>query len=513
MAKMPTAPARPAQGRDAPIAMDGEEFRRLGHQLVDEIAALLDGLPARPVTRGESPQQVRKLLGADRMPERGVPASELLPEATRLLIDHSLFNGHPRFWGYITASPAPIGILADLLASAINPNVGAAILSPVASEIEAQSLRWIADLIGYPRTGGVLVSGGNVANLVGFFAARQAKVGPSLRTDGLYGDDAKLVAYVSTEVHTWIDKAAELSGLGNKQVRRIPVDADLRMDVAALETQIRVDLAEGHRPFVVVGNAGTVGTGAVDPLPAIAQVAKKYDLWFHVDGAYGGPAAMLPDAPADLKGLRAADSIALDPHKWLYAPLEAGCVLVKDPQVLIDTFSHRPAYYRFEGTADDPPINYHEFGLQNSRGFRALKVWLALRQVGREGYVRMLGDDIALAVALAERVEAHEELELATRQLSIATFRYVPRGLAKGGRPTAAYLDKLNEAILGRLQKEGEAFVSNALVHGRFMLRACIVNFRTTLADVEALAGIVVRVGRELDAELRIGGVRPSEAE
>jgi len=512
MAKMPTAPSRSVRGRVAPIDLSGDEFRRLGHQLVDEIAALLDSLPARPVTRGESPQQVRKLLGADLMPERGVPAEELLPAVTRLLVDHSLYNGHPRFWGYITASPAPIGMLADLLAAAINPNVGAAILSPVASEIEAQSIRWIADLIGYPRNGGVLVSGGNVANFVGFFAARQSKVGPTLRTHGLYGDDAKLVAYVSTEVHTWIDKAAELSGMGNKQVRRIPVDADLRMDVVALEAQIRVDLAEGHRPFVVVGNAGTVGTGAVDPLPAIAALARKYDLWFHVDGAYGGPAAMLPDASTDLKGLREADSIALDPHKWLYAPLEAGCVLVKDPQVLIDTFSHRPAYYRFEGIADDPPINYHEFGLQNSRGFRALKVWLALRQVGRGGYVQMIGDDIALAAALAARVEAHPELELATRQLSIATFRYVPPGLIAGGRPTETYLDKLNEAILGKLQKGGEAFVSNALVHGRFMLRACIVNFRTTLADVEALPEIVVRIGRALDAELRIGAARPGEA-
>jgi len=503
---MSTNPTGTERGREAPIDLSPEEFRRLGHQLVDDVASLLAGIAARPVTRGESPQQVRKLLGADRMPERGVPASELLPEATRLLIDHSLYNGHPRFWGYITASPAPIGILADLLAAAINPNVGAAILSPVASEIEAQSLRWIADLIGYPRNGGVLVSGGNVANFVGFFAARQAKVGPTLRTDGLYGEGAKLVAYVSTEVHTWIDKAAELSGLGNKQVRRIAVDAELRMDVAALETQIRVDLAEGYRPFVVVGNAGTVGTGAVDPLPAIAEVAKKYDIWFHVDGAYGGPAAILPDASPELKGLRLADSIALDPHKWLYAPLEAGCVLVKDPQTLIDTFSHRPAYYRFEGTADDPPINYHEFGLQNSRGFRALKVWLALRQVGREGYVKMLGDDIALAEALAERVKRHEELELATRELSIATFRYVPRGLAGGVGPNGAYLDKLNEAILGKIQKGGEAFVSNALVRGRFMLRACIVNFRTTIADVEALTEIVVRLGRELDA-----GLRPSE--
>ena len=246
-----------------------------------------------------------------------------------------------------------------------------------------------------------------------------------------------------------------------------------------------------------------MGTGAIDPLPEIAEVCRKYDLWFHVDGAYGAPAAVVPDAPAELRGLSEADSIALDPHKWLYSPLEAGCTLVRDPRHLIDAFSHRPAYYNFVGTEDDPPINYHEFGLQNSRGFRALKVWLALRQIGREGYVKSIGDDIRLAEALYEAADLYPELEARTQSLSITTFRYVPADLHEHLSEAESYLNRLNEELVNRLQKGGEAFVSNAVIDGRYYLRACIVNFRTTRADVEALPGIVVRLGRQVDPEMR----------
>jgi glutamate/tyrosine decarboxylase-like PLP-dependent enzyme len=374
------------RNREAPLEIHGDEFRKLGHQLVDQIAEFLDGLPQRPVTTGESPQAIRKLLGTDILPERGSPAKELFDEVSNLLFDHSLFNGHPRFWGYITASAAPIGALADLLATTVNPNVGASILSPIASEIEAQSIRWIADLVDYPRTcGGLLVSGGNMANFVCFLAARKSKVTWDLSAEGLSVSNQRLVTYVSKETHTWIDKAAELFGLGAKSVRWIVTNADQQMDMDALEKQIIADRADNYLPFLVVGTAGTVSIGATDPLPEIAAICKKFNLWFHVDGAYGAPAAVLPDASTQLMGLREADSIALDPHKWLYSPLEAGCALVRDPHHLVETFSHHPAYYNFDGIQEDPPINYYEFGLQNSRGFRALKVWLGLRQARARG--------------------------------------------------------------------------------------------------------------------------------
>ncbi|HCA58722.1 MAG TPA: aspartate aminotransferase family protein [Blastocatellia bacterium] len=490
--------------RNAPLAMSGEEFRVLGHQMVDQIAAFLDGIRERPVTVASSPIALRQLLGSDELPVNGAKADELFTETSRLLFENSLLNGHPRFWGYITSSAAPIGALADLLASAVNPNVGAAVLSPVATEIEAQTVRWLADLIGYPRDcGGLLVSGGNMANFVAFLAATKAKASWDIKNDGTAAAERRLVAYVSTETHIWIDKAAELFGLGKSSIRQVPVDADQKMLVPALISAIETDISNGLQPFMVVAAAGTVGTGAVDPLPAIKKVCERYGLWLHVDGAYGAPAAMLPDASEDLRGLNLADSVALDPHKWLYSPIEAGCTLVRDKRYLIDAFSHRPAYYNFNGDGENDPINFHEYRLQNSRGFRALKVWLAIKHVGREGYEKMIGDDIRLATELFQFVEAEPMLETGSHNLSITTFRFVPKDLDSGTAEGSEYLNKLNTEILNRIQKGGEVFVSNALIDGRYFLRACIVNFRTTTSDLEALVEIVVRIGKEVDAELR----------
>jgi glutamate/tyrosine decarboxylase-like PLP-dependent enzyme len=311
-----------------------------------------------------------------------------------------------------------------------------------------------------------------------------------------------LRVYASAETHTWLQKATDLSGLGTSAIRWIPVDADLRMDVAALQAQIEADRSAGDVPLMVVGTAGSVSTGAIDPLGAIAAICREHGAWFHVDGAYGGLAAAVPDAPADLRALAEAHSVAVDPHKWLYAPLEAGCALVRDAEALRGAFSYHPPYYHFE---DELATNYVDYGLQNSRGFRALKVWLALRQAGASGYRRMIADDIALSGRMADAVRAHAELELFTQALSITTFRYVPIDLSpRVGEPEAeAHLDVLNRSVLDRLQRGGEAFVSNAVVRGRYLLRACIVNFHTTRADVEAVPDIVAGVGRVIERELR----------
>lgn len=248
--------------RRAPLEMRGEEFRAVGHRLVDQIAEFLDGLSQRPVTPVESPQELRKHLGDGKMPEHGAPAQRLVEEAVGLLFDHSLFNGHPKFWGYITSSAAPIGALADFLAGAINQNTGAFILSPMATEIEAQTIRWIADLLGYPRTcGGVLVSGGNMANFVGFLAGRQAKVNWDFKREGLLADHPRPMVYVSQETHTWIHKASELFGMGADSVRWIETDANLQMKVDALAKQIVADREAGLLPIMVVGAAGDRGRG------------------------------------------------------------------------------------------------------------------------------------------------------------------------------------------------------------------------------------------------------------
>jgi aromatic-L-amino-acid decarboxylase len=491
--------------RIAPIEMNSDNFRAIGHHLVDRIADFLDSLPTRPITTGEAPPAIREALDSNRLvPDFGTDPAKLVDRAADLLFEHSLFNSHPRFWGYITASAAPIGILGDFLASAVNQNTGAWFLSPMASEIEAQTVRWIAELLGYPTTcGGILVSGGNMANIVCFLAARQTKVSWDVRTEGLH-ENEKLRAYCSKETHTWIQKTADMSGIGTDSIRWIPTGKDLSMNTVQLQNQIQADREAGEHPFMVIGTAGSVSTGAIDNLPEIARICREEDLWFHVDGAYGGFAAMLPDASPELRGLGEADSVAVDPHKWLYAPLEAGCALVRDPEKLREAFAYHPPYYHFGVEA----INYLDYGPQNSRGFRALKVWLALQQVGRKGYEQMLADDIRLAKELYELVAGQPELEAFTHSLSITTFRYIPSDLKSGSEKTEEYLNQLNTELLTRLQNSGEAYISNAVIDGKFTLRSCIVNFRTSLADIEALPEIVIRLGREVDSALRPEGLK-----
>ena len=490
--------------RIVPLELRPDEFRSAGHKLIDELAELLATVRDRRVTSAKSPAQIRALLQSPSFPRRGTPATKLLRDTTTMLLADSLFNGHPKFWGYVTSSPAPIGILGDLLASGINQNVGAFPLSPVATEIEAQTIRWIAEMIGYPaECGGILVSGGNTANFVGFLAARKAKAAWDIRKHGLLHSGKQLRAYCSNETHTWIQKAADMYGLGTDAIAFIPTDDRQRIDVHALEKQLKNDIKKGYKPFLLVGSAGTVSTGAIDPLRELAAVARQYKLWFHVDGAYGGFAAVLPDAHNDLKAMHEADSVAVDPHKWLYAPLEAGCALVRNPEVLQDTFSYHPSYYRFDDNKEEAVINYHELGPQNSRGFRALKVWLAMKQVGRSGYERMIADDIALARQLYEEIQTYPELQALSTGLSITTFRYVPQHAQDGSPKSEEYLTRLNTELLARLQASGRAYPSNAIVQGKFALRVCIVNFRTTVTDILELPHMVITLGEEIDDEWR----------
>lgn len=485
--------------RKAALETTEQQFRELGHDLVDRIAAFLASLPTRPVTPGEGPQEIRSALDASRvLPEEGKDPKDLLRNAAGLLFEHSLFNGHPRFYGYITSSPAPIGMLAELLAAAVNANVGAWKLSPMASEIEAQVIRWVAQFIGYPADcGGLLLSGGNMANLTCFLAARSAMADWNVRQKGIAGG-ARLCVYASAETHTWIQKAADLAGLGTEAIHWI--SGKQTMDVDELEIRYRQDINEGYQPFLVVGSAGTVSTGAVDPLPKLAAFCKEHKLWFHVDGAYGAFAAAVAGAPADLKGLELADSIAVDPHKWLYAPLEAGCALVRNPAALRNAFSYHPPYYSFDVEA----TNYFDMGPQNSRGFRALKVWLALQQAGAAGYREMIQDDVTLARYLYELAQDHPELEAITNHLSITTLRYVPRELraSLGSEATEDYLNRLNQRLLAQVENSGEAFMSNAVIAGRYALRFCIVNFRTSTGDIEAMPKVVVELGRKVHASM-----------
>ena len=369
-------------------------------------------------------------------------------------------------------------------------------MAPAATEIEVQTVRWIAELIGFPEgCGGLLTSGGNMANIVCLLAARVAAAPWDIRAEGARGGAGRqLVAYASTETHTWIQKAADICGLGTNAIRWIETLDTSQMDVAALKRAIETDMTAGRLPFLVVGTAGSVSTGVADPLSEIAALCREESIWFHVDGAYGAFAASVPDCPVEILGLREADSVAVDPHKWLYAPLEAGCALVRNREALRRAFTYHPPYYHFDG------MNFLDYGIQNSRGFRALKIWLALRQVGAGGYRRMIADDIALSRAMADAIDRHPELQLLTQALSITTFRYVPADLQPICEDSRAerYLNDLNAALLDALQHGGELFVSNAMIRGHYALRACIVNFRTTSEDLRLLCDAVVEIGRDL---------------
>lgn len=488
--------------------MPADEFRRVGHELIERIAEFYETLPARDLRGARTPAAAQELLGPRALPDQATDAGTLLNELAPLLFDESLHNGHPRFFGYITSSAAPIGALADLLAAAANPNLAKWELAPFASEVEAQAVRWIAELIGYdPDSAGLMVSGGNMANFLAFVAARAAKAPWAIRETGNAGGDRLLTAYVSSETHTWIEKAVDVCGLGAGAVRWIETGADGRMRLDRLREHIAADRNKGRLPFFVVGTAGSVATGAIDPLRELAAICRDEDLWFHVDGAYGAPAACLPEAPPDLHALDLADSVAIDPHKWLYSPIEAACVLTRHENALRNAFSFRPSYYSFDD-AHESGADYYELGMQNTRGFRALKVWLGLRQAGRKGYQESIRGDIGMAAALYASATAHAEFEAHGINLSIATFRYVPSDIDASNPDATEYLNELNRALLKELKSGGELFLSNAVVDGKYLLRACVVNFRTQQADVDAVLPIVESAGRRLDQALRRDSIR-----
>ena len=327
-----------------------------------------------------------------------------------------------------------------------------------------------------------------MANFTGFLAARTSKAPKNIKEKGISNSINQLTVYCSETTHTWVEKAVILFGLGTDSIRWIPSDDKNKMNITLLENTIVKDIKNGCTPMMIIGTAGDVSTGAIDNLTEIARVSRKHNTWFHIDGAYGVPAAVVPKYKELFNGIQDADSIALDPHKWLYSPLEAGCTLVKNPQHLIDTFSSNPEYYNFS----DSDHNFYEFGLQNSRGFRALKVWLALKQIGKNGYIQMINEDVDLAKMLFNLSNAHQELEAISHNLSITTFRYVPKE-----NLSLDYINKLNEELLNDLQAGGELFVSNAIIKNKYCLRACIVNFKSSEKDIKEIIEIIVREGRK----------------
>lgn len=417
------------------------------------------------------------------LPAEGVPLEQLI-EDCRTIIDLSRHNGHPRFFGYVASPSTPIGAYADLIASALNANITCWRSGPAGTELEQLVVRWLGSLIDYDIDAkGLLTSGGSMANMIALLVASRRKLGTDAARKGLWNSGAPLIVYASEEAHMSIAKAADILGLGRDQVHVVDCDDQQRMRVDSLRQHIETDLRDGLRPCCVVASAGTVNTGVVDPLETIASVAAEFDLWFHVDGAYGAPGVLDERKKHLFRGLERADSVSLDPHKWLYVPVDAGCLLFRDQNPVKATFSTDDAdYIKVHGHSDDEAFAYWDYGVELSRRFRALKVWLTLRYYGVRRIAEAVSNDIALAAYLGELVFGAEDFALlAPVELSICCFRYIPAGW----KTSDPRLDQLNERIMSRVQTSGRAYLSNATVNGHFALRACITNFRTTRSDIE----------------------------
>jgi len=475
-----------------------EAFSALGARLLAALADYKRALPGRQV-RPLFPLELTREIFSQTLPETGAEPGDLVAWMIDNLLPSSFGNDHPGFFAWITAPSAPIGALAELMAATVNTPAGGP--APAAVNLEACVNRWLMELCGFPVAGshGILVSGGSMANLTALAVARHwaAKAdGWNIRTEGLQGGRARYALYATKEAHSCVRKAVEVMGLGTDNLREVPVDGARRLSVAGLADAVAADRAAGLRPFCVVASAGTVNTGAVDPLAEIADYCEAEDLWLHVDGAYGWIGGIDPAKAPLYAGLARARSVALDPHKWLAVPIECGCTLVRDRELQRETFSYIAPYLRIDGKApDDVPYWPAEYGIQLTRGFRALKVWATLSQLGRRGVRDLVVRHNALARRLADAVEAAPDLELmAPVTLSIVCFRYRPADW----HGSDAELDALNHAINDAVNDAGRYYFTPTSLDGRYSLRACIIHYATGEAEVDGLVAAVRATGDRL---------------
>ena len=492
-----------------------DEIRRVGRLVVDLIADHLTSLPERPAFR-PMPAALAQALAATPAPADPVSPDDILRRFKDTIEPYPFGNGHPRFWGWINSPPAVMGVFADALAAAMNPSCAGG--NHAAIHLEREVLQWFRDLLHFPAGSmGLLVSGGSMATMTALATARHLKSGVDVRQDGLRGASTPFAFYMTPEGHSCARKAIELLGFGSASIRVLPTTAGYTMDVAALDAALDADRRAGVRPIAVVATAGTTNTGAIDDLEAVGAVCRRHEVWVHVDAAYGGPAILSDEYGEAIGALAQADSVALDPHKWLFVPVEAGLVLVRDGEAMRSAFSLVPPYVRAQGSAGEVyglPW-FSEYGFQQTRGFRALKVWMAMQQFGTNGYKAALEENIALARYLADCVRSAGDFELmAPPSLSVVCFRYVDpairhdRGRVGAADEGAAALEReaaeaaLNRAILERLQLSGEAFITSTELRGRFVLRACIVNYRSTRDDVDRMLEAIRTIGRESQSRI-----------
>lgn len=470
-------------GRDR-ISWSADEIRRISHRVADQVADHLISVPDGPVYR-RPPRELIETMRATPWAEQGATADDVLDQFAAQIEPYPFGNGHPRFAAWVNSPPNPLGVFASALAAAMDPSVAGGEHASV--HLEHQVLRWFAELLGWPSGySGQLVSGGSAATLTALAAARHRAAAGAGLDDRRDGTSDRFAVYAGAEAHSCITKAVEVLGIGSANIRVVDSDGTRRICPDHLDALISADLVDGRIPVVAVASVGTVNTGAIDPLAEIADVCARHGVWMHVDAAYGGPAVLLLERYRDvLAGLSRADSLAVDPHKWLYVPVDAGLVLVRDGSVARDTFSLVPPYLRTEG---DAPW-FTEFGLEQTRPFRALKVSMQLRHLGRRGYRELIERDLAVAEQLRDAVTAAPDLELLGSGMSIVCFRHRPGGMASDE------LDEHNRAVLNAVQLGGRSFLAGTVVDGVFALRACIVNPLTSSADALAIIDDVRALG------------------
>jgi aromatic-L-amino-acid/L-tryptophan decarboxylase len=470
---------------------DWEAMRALGHRMVDDMLNALQSVRERPVWH-TVPSEAKAHLQAP-LPQEGQGAEQAYEDFLQHVLPHPMGNIHPRFWGWVIGTGTPFGMLAEMLAAGMNPNVGGG--DHVANFVEAQVLDWLKQAVGYPsEASGLLVSGGSMANMVGLTVARNARAGFDVRKFGLDGGFRQLVLYCSTETHSSVQRAVEVLGLGSDALRKIPVNDAFQIDIDALEAAIAADHASEKQLFCIVGNAGTVNTGAFDDLNRLADICARENLWYHVDGAFGALAALSPSLSPLVAGMERADSLAFDLHKWLHVPYEAGCALVRSSADHFHAFTLTPDYlaHSKRGAAGGS-LWFSDYGIELSRGFKALKVWISLKEHGIEKYGRLIQQNVDQARYLAALVEAAPELELlAPVSLQLVCFRYRADGLDD------AALNALNEELLLQLQESGIAVPSGTLIRGHYAIRVSITNHRTRREDLDLFVQELRRIGQTL---------------
>jgi aromatic-L-amino-acid decarboxylase len=477
---------------------DWESMRRLGHQMLDDLLETLQGLRQHPAWQ-PMPALAKARFTAP-IPWEAQDPHAIYEEFKEFVLPYPVGNTHPRFWGWVFGTGTLMGAYAELLAAGMNTN-GGDLDNHSAIHVETQVVNWLKEMLGFPATtSGLLTNGCSAANLNGLAVARHAKTPWDVRREGLQGDHPQLVLYASTEAHSSIRKAVELLGLGSDALRGVAVDARYRIDLAALAAAIQRDRQAGLLPFCVVGSAGTVNTGAFDDLHGLADLCQAQGLWLHVDGAFGAWARLAPSVSHLAAGIERADSLAFDLHKWMYMPYELGCVLVRDEQLHRQAYSYTPAY--LEGgqsgrglTGGDLPW-FTDKTFELSRGFRALKAWMSLKEHGLHKYARLIEQNVQQARYLAQRVAADPELELmAPAPLNVVCFRYTKSGLDEPA------LEALNQEILIALQEQGIAVLSSTRLGDRFALRVGHTNHRTQREDFDLLVREVKRLGNQIASQ------------